>query len=301
MAFIVKPVDRAELTSALQELRSRWPAVWPGLAHIYKACLLRLGHGVELRAKALGYRPLSSTSRRFDALLAAAMTVARLSERRCRSAAEPSYHNRLHTADTLICMAALLSQTTSVQDKCSENETRPKVALRPDQSAFMLLVMLCHDVLHRGKINRFPFENELHTIEYILPVLKRQGVALSDQNRLKHLIIHTDPAICSKNHQKTIPTPLSLDNRGLQQVLVNQADISASVLPELAQSQGHALADEWNDDFPDLAAGVRSLQGRLYFLENIAIFSSPQAHTLGLHSLRSKQVYELRTMLGNDA
>lgn len=301
MAFIVKPVDRAELASALQELRCRWPAAWPGLAHVFKACLRRLGHDVELRANARGHRPLSSASRRFHLLLKAAMTVARLSEKRDRSAAEASYHNRLHTADTLICMAALLSQTASVQYENLEDETRPKVALRPDQSAFMLLVMLCHDVLHRGKINRFPFENELHTIECILPVLKRQGVALSDQNRLKHLIIHTDPAICSKNHQKTIPTPLSLDNRALQQVLVNEADISASVLPEFAESQGQALAAEWNDDFPDLAAGVRSLQGRLYFLENVAMFSSPQAHRLGLHSLRNNQVCELRTILGKNA
>jgi hypothetical protein len=197
----------------------------------------------------------------------------------------------------MVSMTALLSQTPTLQCESSHCSTHPQPGLQADQSAFMLLVMLCHDLLHRGKINRFPFENERHTLEYVLPVLRREGVTAADQQRIKRLILHTDPAICAKNHQQTIQRPLSLADKALQQVLVNEADISASVLPAFAQTQGQALADEWNDDFPDVAAGVKSLQGRLHFLESTALFSSPQALKLELHRLRSDQVCELRSLL----
>lgn len=299
--LIVKPIHSAELTQTLLELRYRWPHRWPGLAHVFKACLRRLGCDVDGQVSRSSDCSKAGTSQRFQVLLNSAMAIARLSEHQSRRQNEPSYHNRLHTADTLISMTALLSQTSSIGCSDSRDHNTCSRAFDADHFAFMLLVMLCHDVSHPGKINRFRFANELHSLRIVFPLLTREGLALRDQQRLRQLIIHTDPAICAANHQKTIAKPLSLDDKVLQQVLVNEADITASVLPEFAASQGQALANEWNDDFPDLAAGVRSLQGRLYFLEHTAMFSSPQALKLGLDTLRRNQVCELRGILGNAA
>jgi hypothetical protein len=53
------------------------------------------------------------------------------------------------------------------------------------------------------------------------------------------------------------------------------------------------LVDEWNKIDPISAAGLLSPRGRKYFLENLAKFSSPAAHSLGLNELVISQLSAL--------
>jgi len=46
-----------------------------------------------------------------------------------------------------------------------------------------------------------------------------------------------------------------------------------------------------------MAKSVISPAGRLYFLEKVAIFSTPGSHSLGLHQLREMQIEALKQTL----
>jgi len=91
--------------------------------------------------------------------------------------------------------------------------------------------------------------------------------------------------------------PFSIEDQAWLQVLANEADVLASSLPDYGESLGEALSREWAEKNADMAKSVISPAGRLYFLEKVAIFSTPGSHSLGLHQLREMQIEALKQML----
>jgi hypothetical protein len=110
---------------------------------------------------------------------------------------------------------------------------------------------------------------------------------------IKRVIWGTDPTLISPLHAGSSTTSFDLHKPAWQTVLCQESDILASVLPEFANQMTQFLVDEWNKIDPISAAGLLSPGGRKYFLENLAKFSSPAAHSLGLEKIVISQLSAL--------
>ena len=76
-------------------------------------------------------------------------------------------------------------------------------------------------------------------------------------------------------------------------VLTNEADILASTLPGLGAGLTEELAAEWDHYYPKESQGLRSKDGRIFFLKQLALFSSTASHRLGLPAIRHQQLVAL--------
>ena len=267
----------ASLETSLLHLRERWPQAWPGLPLVFDRCWQRLGGG------------RCSPSDRVQALMLSAHEVAARIEHdgraRQRRAAEPPYHNRLHIADTLVCMTHLL---------LAQREVRPQSPVLPVFECLALVVMLGHDYLHNGKVNRFPAELESIAVAQLQPILERHGVARQDLTVLNHCILRTDPSSVKPSHALVAGRAFSLSDRDWLAVLVEEADILASTLMVTAEGLTQSLAKEWTGFDPVMAQGLLQPASRIHFLENAALFSSPAASLLGIQGLKQAQVSAAR-------
>jgi hypothetical protein len=128
-------------------------------------------------------------------------------------------------------------------------------------------------------------------------VLGQFGIAEDDLECMKRLVQHTDPTTVAENHSVALQRPFSIGDQAWLQVLANEADVLASSLPDYGESLGEALSREWAAKHADMAKSVISPAGRLYFLEKVAIFSTPGSRSLGLHQLREMQIAALKQTL----
>ena len=245
------------LEDSLVWVRSSWHGDWVGLPHLLARCADFLG------LQALPVRPTSQV------LLAAAIEVAsRVEQHVACGAAEPSYHNRLHFADSLTAITvqiAIESALGGLDD--------------PDWRAALLLLALAHDYQHPGKVNTYPCELERLTVEALHPLLRSQQVPPQWMERIETIVLRTDFALVPENHQRVRGVPFSWCTDWAT-VLLNEADTLASSTEGFGPSLGAALAAEWQAIALPACAVVASAQGRRDFLQRIR-FSSRSAGVLG--------------------
>lgn len=296
-----------ELKEALSRLRRDWPDHWQGLPLVLAQCLARL-HDAGSQAQSPRYQQLRNAAedlaRRVEAVHAAMAA----------QALEAAYHNRLHFADTLWCMTALLlasrkiaSASWTMFDAQSGQAGRTHGAtppscdaakdLRTEQEMLVMLVMVTHDFEHDGRVNQYPMEMEKHSASRAASVLSELGLSASDIATVKRLVERTDPFSVTENHQRALQSAFDLSDEAWLQVLANEADIFASALPEFGESLGHALSSEWSQKHPAMAQSVISPKGRLFFLEKVAMFSTPASEDLGLKASRQAQIKALKNHL----
>jgi hypothetical protein len=275
-------VDGIDLLDSLQQsllnLRECWPAQWPGLALVFDRCLQRLGWST------------AQASPRLQTLVNCAHEIAANIEGAARvlHAAEPAYHNRLHMADTMVCMTHLLlsqrrTQTTRQADACLE--------------CIALVVMLGHDYLHNGKVNRFPAELETIAVEQLTPIMAKHQVAQADQEMIAFCILKTDPSGVKQSHGLVAEREFVLEDRDCLAVLVQEADILGSTLPVTAPDLTASLASEWSLFNPQLAQSLSQPKSRIFFLENAALFSSTAAQNLGIPTLKATELDQIRAQI----
>ena len=139
-------------------------------------------------------------------------------EQLAKKGQEPAYHNRQHLADALLALGAFLKQTPQ---------------LSPDLKQLMLLVILVHDLGHRGLSYRDP--NGVSHEEESVRLLKNTAInELSNEQQalIIKLVLGTTPASLLEVNSRYLEHP---DNEGfLMQSLINDADIAASFIPNLA-------------------------------------------------------------------
>lgn len=268
------------LDFSLRSLRKRWPGPWPGLTLVFDRCLQRLGRaseGLPARLQALT-----------DAAHAIAAEIERDGLARMKKGLEPQYHNRLHIADTLVSMTHLL---------LAQRLAAPAVPVQPVGDYLGLIIMLGHDFLHSGEVNRFPGDLESRAVAQLQPILKRHGVTARDCETIGHCILKTDPSGVRQSHELVVGRPFVADDRDCLVVLVTEADILASTLPATAQRQTERLAHEWS--LLNLPAAKTLLQpaSRVYFLEKAALFSSPAAELLGINGFKQAELQQLHQEL----
>lgn len=269
------------LQASLDSLREPWPQRWPGVALVLERCWARLGID---RAGQTG---------RTAALLAWSHEVARQVEEDGLSQSalgqEPAYHNRLHTADVLVCMTHLLLAL--------RQQGVPGAGV-VHLEALCLATMVGHDFRHPGGSNAFPAQFESLAVQALQPLMAAAGVDAQDQARLEQAILLTDPLCVKSTHQTAQGRAFDLADPVWMTVLVQEADILASTLPATQQGLTQALSNEWAHTNPQAAEKLLQPHSRMMFLEHAALFSSPAAQALGLGEVKNAQLQALRSRLG---
>jgi hypothetical protein len=266
------------LQASLMNLRQYWPDRWPGLWVVYQGCLARLGHTDPHKG-----HPTTAVLKCAKAL---AQWLERDGERRRLDGTEPQYHNRLHVADTLVGLTLLL------EAQRSPGSPRSTAVHRHENLA--MLAMLAHDLLHAGGINQYPAEIETRSVRALVPLMQRHGMRPQDQDLVIHLILKTDLQSVRASHALIAHRRFSVEDVDCLTVLVQEADVLASTLACTGEELTRSLAQEWVRSHPDMAASLVTVQGRLRFLEHVALFSSPASHLLGVPAMRQIQIDALR-------
>lgn len=271
------------LDASLTNLRQRWPHAWPGMDAVWRGCL----HQLE------GEQPQDDpwTDSVHRCAHDVALWLDEDGEDRRRAGTEPAYHNRLHMADTMVCLTVLLMAQRTVVN------ANPATTLRHERLA--LLAMLAHDLLHDGGVNRFPAEMESRSAHALLPVMQQHALSERDQHLVSHLILSTDAQAVRAAHERVADRPFSIDDVDCLTVLIQEADVLASTLPGTGLELTRCLAKEWERSNPAAAPGLITPAGRLHFLERAALFSSPASRRLGVQSVRQAEMEALRRQLAN--
>lgn len=270
----------SQLNLALQNLRRPWPEQWPGLPLVFERAWSQL----ELASPRRGSRT--------DALLRFGRAVTARIEQdgaaRFATGQEPAYHNRLHIADTLVCMTYLLHASRALKVPGSRN---------PQTAVLALAIMAGHDFLHPGGSNALPSEFETQAVRDLQPLMQEAQVSAEDREVMAHCILATDPARVKSFHAGVKQSLFDLRQPDCLAVLVQEADILASTLPKTQEGLTHALSKEWAPTQPVAAEKLLLPQNRLLFLEHAALFSSPAAMVLGLEKVKYRQMADIKTQL----
>lgn len=260
-----RPVQLAGLTGAEQaqglylacrQLRADWPSRWPGLPHILARCL---------QALALDVR----TDETLCALNRFALAVARDSELQVtHRLPEPAYHNRLHTADVLLVLTAMLHLLGTPQAGAADKAW----------ASALLAAAVSHDYQHPGGVNQSALEIERASWQGVMPLAL--SLPWVWRERVKTWILGTDPLCVPDNHARVAGQTFAWTAAWLQ-VLLNEADIFISATAEFGAGMGAALSREWQLAAMPGYAHVATPAGRMQFLRSVR-FSSPAAHALGI-------------------
>lgn len=264
-----------ELELTLANLRHAWHGdEWPGLPKVVQSCLAQL----NLRA------PPQNT--RIHAISQCLQSLSALMEQEGRALArkqqEPPYHNRLHTADTLVALTTLLLRSRALDQTG---------ATTPSECEWLgLLAMLGHDFRHPGQINRFQQDIESATVAQLRPLMRDCGLSVADQAHVAALILFTDPLQAPPLHQKwRDPHHFDLQQLECMAILLEEADILASCLPETGPALGQSLKREWQRVHFTAAESVATAAGRRQFLKT-SLFSSPASRDLAIPQKVAQQI-----------
>jgi hypothetical protein len=140
---------------------------------------------------------------------------------------ELAYHNRAHIVDAVTSLSCLMHAT-------------PQLSAAHQWTA--LIAMVGHDLGHQGKTNKeLQTKQEEITADWVVRCCLA-GLPAAQSSQIRRFIELTDPAVVRLNHfayRKKVS-----DENLLLQVLINEADIAASMVPQLAVDLTRALLKE---------------------------------------------------------
>ncbi|MGY8894662.1 MAG: hypothetical protein ACKVJD_10915 [Burkholderiales bacterium] len=275
-------INMAQVSHALNELHESWRSqTWAGLPTVVGNCLSTLGY-----THAWAQQQRGVVSRFMNALHTLAEDVECIGLDMQERGVEPAYHHRKHMAQVVTSMTALLlarrnNNTLNNQQMCQELS--------------LVVCALGHDVLHDGQRNKSRREAEIRSASYVTSMMKVAGLGTYWRTRVATIIELTDPVDSVTNHAVHAVRANNRDLKDLMVccVLTNEADILASTLPDLGAGLTEELAAEWDQYYPKESQGLRSNDGRIFFLKRLALFSSTASHRLGLPAIRHQQLVAL--------
>ena len=129
---------------------------------------------------------------------------------------ELQYHNRAHFADVVTCLSYFLKYSKNVSQR---------------DALLALIVGVSHDLCHQGKTNKELQASQEELTANTVTMKLKEYLSEKELVTIKKLIIGTDPLLVYDNHRQYLQEPL--DIYLYLQVLINEADIFASLLPVL--------------------------------------------------------------------
>lgn len=223
-----------------------------------------------------------------DLLIQTAAHVEATGARMAMQGKEPAYHNRLHTADTVVSMACLLRATRQLSGRASKPLSK--------QDSLCLLTMLLHDYGHEGLINASKGCNEHQSVFLYTPVMQTMGLNPQDLAQVNAMVLNTDPASLNELHRLFKPQLSSAGQFGLEEmtILVTEADVLASALTYPGLQLTESLILEWAEPYPEKSLFLSTSEGRLAFLDSGVHFSSNASKALGIPQMVALQKQLLR-------
>lgn len=201
-----------------------------------------------------------------------ARTLARVLDDVAAHRPEPAYHNRYHTAETVASMALLCGEAVSLG------------MLADADVALGMLAMLGHDLGHDGSL---PPPGVLEAISADRTARLAAGLPHQQIIMLRQVITATDPTQVLANRRRA----MAADATALDHLcrLANEADVLASLLPDMGWRLAGELAEEWVAHDPVRASDLTTFVGRRNFLLLYQPVSEPAAR-LGLAQNLAAQI-----------
>ena len=268
-----------ELHLTYLNLQNAWPDKWPGLPFIYRQCVTQLGWDHALISASPDTNSLYACSKDLS------LFIEKNGSAQFANNQEPAYHSRLHIADTIVGLTALLLAQRSF------NELDLRKQLHLEMTA--MVAMLGHDLLHDGSVNTYPEELERKSIDFLRPYLNEHGIAKRDIKIIDQLILMTDPMSVPEHHQLARQSIFDVKNVDCLGLLVQEADILASCVNGIAKVRTMLLAKEWRHQYPSRSSHLLTSEGRLKFLTSFAQFSSPASRIMGIPAMVQKEIKSL--------
>ena len=208
--------------------------------------------------------------------------------------AEPAYHSRAHFKDVCLALSALASQASHV---ATQKEPDRQWQLSPEDWWILFFCAIAHDYGHPGTRNQTPFELEKYAVELTQEFLLRHAYPLFKIKALmadlEPIVLATDPRYFETLSAQFLNHMHPNKREDVMALLLVEADLCASTLPQRGMYLGEQLAKEWEPSDSKLAQIVKSDAGRTRFLEGIA-FYSPHARRLHIETIRLKSIQELK-------
>ena len=183
---------------------------------------------------------------------------------------EPAYHSRRHFKEVCLGLSLLL---------------RASGWPIPDEAAWVLLLAaIGHDYGHEGRPNRVFGELEEKSCGLVTDYLQRlPGLDAAVLAQVTTLIRATEPTLYSA---LTTPVTRGDDLPALEtmKILLVEADLFASMLPEYGILLGNWLSEEFRANAPQVAQIIASPAGRLGFLKAHP-YVSPNSKALNFGSV----------------
>ena len=205
---------------------------------------------------------------------------------------EPNYHSRSHFKDVCIALSLLIQSQTTINNASA---ALPALSISSEEAWILLFCAIGHDCGHNGTINTSPFELEKKSISQIHHWLNTTNYPPTEINALMNyvepIILATDP----KNFQTLLTKKIDQNHRtDLMALLMVEADLMASILPVRGALLSRNLAMEWNQNYPDMAKLVNSIEGRIGFLERVQ-FTSPHSQVLNISAIQKTHISQLKS------
>lgn len=205
---------------------------------------------------------------------------------------EPNYHSRSHFKDVCIALSLLIQSQAAI---ANSPVTHSAPTISSEEAWILLFCAIGHDFGHNGSINASPFELEKKSISQIHHWLNTTNYPPTKINELmsyvEPIVLATDP----KNFQTLLTKKIDQNHRtNLMALLLVEADLMASILPVRGAVLSRNLAIEWNQNYPDMAKLVNSIEGRIGFLERVQ-FTSPHSQILNISAIQQTHIRQLKS------
>jgi hypothetical protein len=276
-------ISLIELRATYLNLQRAWTDKWPGLPVVFDQCMNQLGWKQSLTSA------LPQTFSLYHCSKELAEFIEENGKSQSDKNEEPAYHSRLHIADTIVGLTALLLAQRSANDL--------DIQMQYHLEMLAMTAMLGHDLMHDGSINTYPEELETKSIHYLRPFLIEQHVPGQDIKLIEKIILMTDPAKVSLHHTSIKNIFFDIQVADCLGILLQEADILVSCFEDIGRVRTSFLAKEWSHRFPSKSKLLITRQGRLNFLETNARFSSPASHILGILEMVTTQIQSIHSSL----
>ena len=276
-------ISLIELRATYLNLQRAWPDKWPGLPVVFDQCMNQLGWKQSLTSA------LPQTFSLYHCSKELAEFIEENGKSQSDKSQEPAYHSRLHIADTIVGLTALLLAQRSANNLDIPTQSHLEM--------LAMTAMLGHDLMHDGSINTYPEELETKSIHHLKPFLTEQRVHGQDIKLIEKIILLTDPAKVLLHHRSIKNIFFDIQVTDCLGVLLQEADILASCFEDVGKVRTLLLAKEWSHRFPSDSTRLTTPDGRLSFLKTNAQFSSPASHILGIPELVREQIQSVQNFL----
>ena len=276
-------ISLIELRATYLNLQRAWPDKWPGLPVVFDQCMNQLGWKQSLTSA------LPQTFSLYHCSKELAEFIEENGKSQSDKSQEPAYHSRLHIADTIVGLTALLLAQRSANNLDIPTQSQLEM--------LAMTAMLGHDLMHDGSINTYPEELETKSIHHLKPFLPEQRVHGQDIKLIEKIILLTDPAKVLLHHRSIKNIFFDIQVADCLGVLLQEADILASCFEDVGKVRTLLLAKEWSHRFPSDSTRLTTPDGRLSFLKTNAQFSSPASHILGIPELVREQIQSVQNFL----